>query len=119
MTRISADAHGIPNFKIDGLPTPPSILSDRIILTPVSPGSHRGSIWSDKPLNHIEWTVDVDFRAAGQGRVGGNLQIWLVKDGEQDVRMSSIYTVGTFDGLALVVDTYTGPVFPPVIYHFP
>jgi mannose-binding lectin 1 len=56
--------------------------------------------------------VDVDFRATGPERGGGNLQLWYVKDGEQTVGTKSIYTVGKFDGLALVIDQYQSSVRP-------
>lgn len=52
----------------------------------------------------------MDFRATGPERGGAKLAIWLVKDGQRDVGTSSIYTVGKFDGLALVIDTYGGTV---------
>lgn len=56
--------------------------------------------------------MDIDFRATGPERGGGNLQIWYVKDGLSVVETKSIYTVGRFDGLALVVDQYAGSVRP-------
>lgn len=43
-------------------------------------------------------------------RGGGNLQLWYAKDGQQKIGSSSIYTVGPFDGFALVVDTHGGRV---------
>lgn len=52
----------------------------------------------------------MDFRATGPERAGGNLQMWYVKDGQNVVGTSSIYTVGRFDGLVLVVDQYAGSV---------
>lgn len=52
----------------------------------------------------------MDFRATGPERAGGNLQLWYVKDGQNVVGTSSIYTVGKFDGLVLVVDQYAGSV---------
>jgi hypothetical protein len=54
----------------------------------------------------------VDFRATGPERGGGNLQIWYTKNGQADVGTSSIYTVGKFDGLVLVIDQYVGSVSP-------
>lgn len=48
----------------------------------------------------------MDFRANGPERGGGNLNIWLVKDGANDIGTSSIYTVGKWEGFALVIDTY-------------
>lgn len=43
-------------------------------------------------------------------RGGGNLQLWYAKDGQQKIGSSSIYTVGPFDGFALVIDTHGGRV---------
>ncbi|KAL2282665.1 hypothetical protein FJTKL_10505 [Diaporthe vaccinii] len=100
--------NSIPGFSLQGNPTWPEILSNKIILTPPAPGNHRASVWADKPLQHTQWVADVDFRANGPERAGGNLNIWLVRDGLQDVGLSSIYTVGKFEGLALVIDTYGG-----------
>jgi mannose-binding lectin 1 len=97
----------------------PEILSDKIILTPPVPGNQRGAIWSEKVLQHSLWTVDVDFRATGPERGGGNLQIWYAKNGQDDVGTSSIYTVGRFEGLALVVDQYAGSVCPFLPYFKP
>ena len=59
---------------------------------------------------HSEWTADIDFRATGPERGGGNMQIWYTKDGQKTVGTSSIYTVGKFDGLVLVIDQYAGSV---------
>jgi len=68
----------------------------------------RSAIWSDRQLQHSQWVTDVDFRANGPERGGGNLNIWLVHDGAHDVGSKSIYTVGKFEGLALVVDQHGG-----------
>lgn len=38
------------------------------------------------------------------------MQIWYAKDGQNQVGTSSIYTVGKFDGLVLVIDQYAGSV---------
>ncbi len=54
--------------------------------------------------------MDFEFRATGPERGGGNLQIWYTREGQAHVGTSSIYTVGKFDGLVLVVDTYGGRV---------
>lgn len=54
--------------------------------------------------------MDVDFRATGPERASGNLNLWYVKDGKDIVGTSSVYTVGKFDGLALVIDQYAGSV---------
>ncbi|PSS03765.1 concanavalin A-like lectin/glucanase domain-containing protein [Coniella lustricola] len=98
----------IPGFSLQGKPNTPEVLSNRVILTPPAPGNQRAAIWAENALQHTIWTADVDFRANGPERAGGNLNIWLVKDGAQGVGTSSIYTVGKFEGLALVIDTYGG-----------
>jgi mannose-binding lectin 1 len=98
----------IEGFTTHGQPSPPEILSNKIILTPVYAGNQRGSIWSEKPLTNADWVADVDFRASGPERAGGNLNIWLVSGGQGTVGSSSIYTVGKFDGLALVIDQHGG-----------
>ncbi|RKF57873.1 Protein ERGIC-53 [Erysiphe neolycopersici] len=98
----------IEYFHLIGVPNPPEVLSDKIILTPPTPGNSRGAIWSDKTLANAYWNVVIDFRATGPERAGGNIQIWYVKDGQQAVGTSSIYTVGKFDGLALTIDQYAG-----------
>lgn len=54
------------------------------------------------------WVADVDFRASGQERAGGNLNIWFVKRGREEVGSNSVYTAGKFEGLVLVVDTHGG-----------
>ncbi|KAM0352417.1 hypothetical protein ACHAPU_002084 [Fusarium lateritium] len=108
--RISPpEARGqIPNFAIQGNPTTPEVLSNRIILTPIAPGNQRGSIWGQQPLLRNQWIADVDFRANGPDRGRGNLNIWLVRNGPATIGSGSIYTVGKFDGLALVIDTSGG-----------
>lgn len=98
----------IPNFALQGKPNTPEVLSNKIILTPPAPGNQRAAIWADKPLQHTQWVADVDFRANGPERAGGNLNIWLVRDGPSAVGTSSVYTASKFEGLALVVDTYGG-----------
>jgi len=98
----------IDNFAIAGSGVPPQVLSNKVILTPVSPGNQRASIWSEKQLQETEWVADVDLRANGPERGGGNLNIWLANDGETQVGQSSIYTVGKFEGLALVIDAHGG-----------
>lgn len=102
------DRGKIPGFSTSGLKTQPQILSNKVILTPVSPGNQRGAIWAEKTLEETEWVADVDLRANGPERGGGNLNVWLTKDGENQVGSSSIYTVGKFEGLALVVDAHGG-----------
>ena len=84
----------------------PELLSNKVILTPLMPGNQRGAVWADKQLEHTNWITDVEFRASGPERAGGNMNIWLVHDGPHVVGTSSIYTVKKFDGLVLVVDQH-------------
>ena len=84
------------------------MLSDKLILTPVAPGNHRGAVWSDKTLQQQDWIADVEFRANGPERGGGNLNIWLVRDGSHSIGSESVYTSGRFEGLALVIDQHSG-----------
>ncbi|TRX88521.1 hypothetical protein FHL15_010560 [Xylaria flabelliformis] len=98
----------VPGFTIQGNPNVPEILSNKIILTPPHPGNTRGAVWADEPNPYREWVADVDFRVNGGERGSGNLNIWLTRRGGQDIGSSSIYTVGRFDGLALVVDQHNG-----------
>ncbi|KAI8947332.1 legume-like lectin family protein [Xylaria longipes] len=98
----------VPGFSIQGTPNDPEILSNKLILTPPVPGNARGAAWADQPNQYREWVADVDFRVNGGERGSGNLNIWLARRGSQDIGSSSIYTVGRFDGLALVVDQHGG-----------
>lgn len=107
-SKISEDGHSIPHFSTQGNPRLPELLSNKLILTPPAPGNQRGAVWADKEVHHDEWVADVNFRVNGPERGGGNMNIWLVRDGSHEVGSSSIYTVGHFEGLALVVDTYGG-----------
>lgn len=47
------------------------------------------------------------------------MQIWYAKDGQNTVGTSSIYTVGKFDGLVLVIDPYAGSVGPRWLCAYP
>ncbi|PGH03312.1 hypothetical protein AJ79_07390 [Helicocarpus griseus UAMH5409] len=106
--RISSDKRLIPGWQLSGRGHVPEKMSDRIILTPPHTGNKRGSLWAEQPLAETEWTVDFDFRANGEERGSGNLQIWYVKEGRTKVSTSSIYTVGPFDGFALAIDMHGG-----------
>ena len=86
----------------------PKVLSDRVALTPSYYGNRRGAMWADSKISHSEWVAELDFRASGPERAGGNLQIWYTREGRDQIGTNSIYTVGKFDGLALVVDMYGG-----------
>lgn len=92
----------IPGFTMSGENHQPEIFSDRIVLTPAWPGNKRTAIWADHPENGEEWSADLEFRVSGPERGSGNLVLWLVKD-KKEVNAASIYTVGNFDGLAVVV----------------
>jgi mannose-binding lectin 1 len=98
----------VPGFSIQGAPNVPEVLSNKLILTPPAPGNTRGAAWADQPNHYRQWVADVDFRVNGGERGGGNLNIWLARRGNQEVGSSSIYTVGRFDGLALVIDQHGG-----------
>lgn len=98
----------IPNFALSGQPKPPQLLSDRLILTPVAPGNQRGAVWAKTALTRIAWEAEIEFRASGDERGGGNINFWLVRNGAHDVGSNSIYTVGKFDGLGLVIDAHGG-----------
>lgn len=106
--RLSAADGRIPHFSISGQPQHPEILSNKIILTPMAPGNQRSSIWADSPLTRSTWVADVDFRASGPDRAGGNLNIWYARRGKEEVGTNSVYTDGKFDGLVLVVDSHGG-----------
>jgi mannose-binding lectin 1 len=107
---ISPDLRTIPHFVVQGSDDfVPQILSDRVILTPPYPGSKRGSIWAQDSLHHTgDWTAELDFRASGMDRGGGNLQIWYVRESQARDAPASLYTAPKFDGLVLVVDQYEG-----------
>ena len=81
-----------------------------MILTPPYPGNRRGALWTDNPISQAEWSVDFEFRATGQEHGGGNLQIWYTKEGQGQIGPSSVYTVGAFDGLVVVIDMHGGKV---------
>lgn len=110
INRISDTPGHIPNWHLAGVPMTPEVLSNKVILTQPFGGNHRGSIWTDRVLEHAAWKVEVDFRATGSERAGGNLQVWYARDGEREIGQSSIYTAGKFDGLAIVIDQYAGSV---------
>ncbi|KAJ5983151.1 hypothetical protein N7481_005250 [Penicillium waksmanii] len=105
---ISPTRDSIPGWNIGGEGSDPQILSNKLILTPPYPGNVRGSAWAQNPITQSEWSAEFQFRGSGQERSGGNLQLWYTKDGQTRVGTSSIYTVGQFDGFALVIDTHGG-----------
>ncbi|KAL4968289.1 putative lectin family integral membrane protein [Aspergillus stella-maris] len=105
---VAPNRDGVPGWDLEGEGHTPQILSNKVILTPPYPGNTRGSAWSQTPLPQSEWAAEFQFRATGTERAGGNLQLWYAKDGKARVGSSSIYTVGQWDGFALVVDTHSG-----------
>lgn len=107
-SRISPNLLSVPNYALLGEPNAPQILSNKIILTPPSPGNQRAALWAEKPLTSPKWDATLSFRATGPERGGGRLHLWLVHDGLKTVGTSSIYTVSRFDGLVLVLDTFGG-----------
>ena len=105
---FAPDGRNIAGWNIGSEGHPLQILSDRLVLTPPAPGHTRGGIWAEHALNYQDWTVDVDFRVAGPERASGVLQLWLATDTSPAAGLRSIYTVEAFDGLALVLDQYSG-----------
>ncbi|KFZ13599.1 hypothetical protein V501_03630, partial [Pseudogymnoascus sp. VKM F-4519 (FW-2642)] len=102
--KMSPDERTIPKFTLTGDPT--QIYSNKIILTPPAPGNKRAALWSQGTLTSPKWEATLQFRATGPERASGRIHIWLVKDGFQNVGTNSIYTVGKFEGLSIVVDQY-------------
>ncbi|MCJ1482859.1 hypothetical protein MMC06_003025 [Schaereria dolodes] len=105
---ISPNKFGVPGWHLSGEQYTPQQLSDKVVLTPPYPGNRRGALWAEASVAQSEWTADFEFRATGPERGGGNLQLWYAKGGRSQVGTSSIYTIGKFDGMVLVVDTYGG-----------
>ncbi|KAJ5405060.1 hypothetical protein N7465_006344 [Penicillium sp. CMV-2018d] len=105
---ISPTRDSIPGWIIGAEGHVPQVLSDKLILTPPYPGNTRGSAWAQSPVSQSEWSAEFQFRASGPERAGGILQLWYTKDGQSRIGTSSIYTVGQFDGFALVIDTHGG-----------
>ncbi|EGX96931.1 lectin family integral membrane protein, putative [Cordyceps militaris CM01] len=98
----------IPHYHVNGQPNRPDVLSNKVILTPMGLGNQRASIWGERTLQRDDWVADIDVRANGPERASGNLNIWLAKDGRAAVQENSVYTVGRFEGLVLVIDQYGG-----------
>ena len=107
--RISPNQYGIPNWQISGEGHTPQLLSDKVILTPPYPGNRRGALWSDKNTTQSEWTADFGFRATGIDHAGGNIQVWYTKE-KSEIGIASVYTVGKFDGMVILIDQSGGQV---------
>lgn len=104
---LSSNGRGLSGWASTSVNHNLQFLSDRVILTPPTPGNARGALWADNPVTSESWTAEVSFRASGQDSGSGNFQFWFVKD-KAAVNVDSVYTAGPFDGLALVVDQYGG-----------
>ncbi|KAF3483324.1 uncharacterized protein GIQ15_02648 [Arthroderma uncinatum] len=75
--RISHGGAGLTGWLVSGSDLCLTIqLSDRIILTPPYPGNKRGALWAEEIIHDPEWSAAFDFRANGEERSGGNLQVW-------------------------------------------
>ena len=86
----------------------PQLLSDKVILTPPYGGNKKGALWTENKNSLNDWQVDLEFRVAATDRGIGSLQLWYANEGSNTVSINNVYTVGKFDGLALVVDTLGG-----------
>lgn len=106
--QISSKNDAVSGWHTLGEGQTPQLLSDKIILTPPYPGNQRGALWAEAMVSQSEWVAELEFRATGPERGGGNLQLWYAKDGRMNIGTSSIYTVGNFDGMVLVIDPYGG-----------
>jgi lectin, mannose-binding 1 len=67
-------------------------------------------VWADRTLDFNAWTVDLEFRTTGPERGSGNIQLWIAQKGKEEVGTASVYTVGKFDGLVIVIDQYASSV---------
>ena len=104
----SLDSTLFSGWSLSGQGFEPQVMSDRLILTPPYPGNCKGAMWAQEVVKALEWTVDLNFRATGPGRGGGNLQLWYTKNSQAHDEPESLYTVTDFDGLLIVVDQYGG-----------
>lgn len=105
---ISPNSFAIPGWAMLGEGHVPQLLSDKVILTPPYGAHKRGALWSEQKNSLQEWTADLKFRAGAVDRGTGHLQLWYANNGEKSISTASIYTVGKWEGLAIVVDTVGG-----------
>jgi lectin, mannose-binding 1 len=105
---ISPNSFAIPGWSMLGEGHVPQLLSDKVILTPPYGGNKKGALWTERTNSLQNWQADFEFRVGATDRGSGSLQLWYVKDGSTSVSTNSIYTVGKFDGLALMIDTIGG-----------
>ena len=108
--KLSPNGYEIPGWHVLGEGQVPELLSDKVILTPSYPGNVRGAVWAGAKVGTSDWVAELQFRASGPDRGSGNLQVWYARDGEAAIGTSSLYRVGKFDGMVLVVDQYGGKV---------
>jgi lectin, mannose-binding 1 len=105
---ISPNSFAIPGFSILGEEYVPQLLSDKVILTPPYGGNKKGAIWTENKNTLSDWQVDLDFRVGVTDSGSGSLQFWYAANGKDTVGTASLYSVGRFDGLLVVVDTVGG-----------
>jgi mannose-binding lectin 1 len=102
-TTWADDHRSIKGWDVTGDGYTPELYSDRIIVTPPWPGSRRGALWAQNAEVEPEWEASFEFRVNGPEKGNGNMQFWYVRNASTDIGTSSIYTVGKFDGVAIVV----------------
>ncbi|KIW05596.1 uncharacterized protein PV09_03468 [Verruconis gallopava] len=107
-TTWAEDHTHITGWDLSGNGYTPELHRDRVVLTPPWPGSRKGSIWAQKPEVELEWEASFEFRATGPENGNGNLQFWYARNAIEDINTNSIYTVGTFDGVAIVISQAGG-----------
>ena len=105
--RVSPNLHAIPAWYLSGN-VPAKIHSDRVVFTPPHPGGRQAAAWTELRVPYAEWQAEVAFRASGPDHGSGNLQIWYAKENWEQIGSNSIYTVGKFEGLAIVIDQQGG-----------
>lgn len=103
---LSPSHDSIPHFTVSGEGHTPQQFSNKIVLTPLYPGNLRTSVWADQANSVPEWRAEFEFRASGPDRGSGNLQIWYAKEGHATIGTNSVYTVGKFQGLAILIDNH-------------
>src|ERR1700761_4569070 len=80
---LSPNSFAIPGWSMLGEGHVPQLLSDKVILTPPYGGHKRGALWAEQKNTFQDWEVSFKFRAGGQDRGGGNLQLWYAANGEK------------------------------------
>ena len=104
---LSPNGRGLPGWHVSSSNHHVQLLSDRIVLTPPVPNNAKGALWTENTIESETWSAELEFRASGQETGSGNLQVWFVRD-KAAIGVDSVYNVGNFDGLALVIDQYGG-----------